>query len=220
MSEFYIRGKPYSADEIHALTQEDLVIPTIRTMPSSLYKYFPDTIDSESGRNYSREALENNTVFLQQPRLYDDPYDCTILMNEEEFAHQRITYYAKLCGLEISPGWDYSKIAYEFSCYLYQGLIAGKELAALFPVQLDGNDIFEKQHELFILSLQVGLNEFEGSQQVWAHAFYKAIHQEYVDLLKGKIEEFRVACFTESPYAMLMWAHYANDMLPHRETVK
>lgn len=132
-------------------------------------------------------------------------------MNEEEFAHQRITYYAQLCGLEISPGWDYSKIAYEFSCYLYQGLIAGKELAALFPVQLDGNDIFEKQHELFILSLQVGLNEFEGYQQVWAQAFYKAIHQEYVDLLKGKIEEFRVACFTESPYAMLMWAHYANS---------
>lgn len=77
MSEFYIRGKPYSADEIHALTQEDLVIPTIRTMPSSLYKYFPDTIDSESGRNYSREALENNAVF------YNSHACMTILMTAQ-----------------------------------------------------------------------------------------------------------------------------------------
>lgn len=211
MSEFYIRGKPYSAGAIDSLTQEGLVIQTIGTMPSSLYKYFSNTIDIETGRNYSQEALENNTVFLAQPSQFDDPYDCTILIDEEEFARQRIAYYAQLCGLKILPEWDYSKVLCEFSCFLCQGLAAGKKLAALFPVPLDGNNVFETQHKLFVLSLQTGLNEFQNSEQGWGQAFYKAIHQEYVGLIKENVESFRVACFTESPYSMLMWAHYANS---------
>lgn len=28
--------------------------------------------------------------------------------------------------------------------------------------------------------------------------------------LNGTVKKFRVSCFTENPYSMLMWAHYAN----------
>lgn len=211
MPKFYIRGREYSLSEIEHLTQDDFTLQRIQTMPQRLYKYFPNTIDPKSGRNYSLEALENNTVFLQHPSLFDDPYDCTILVDEQEFARHQLAYYAQLCGVKVSPEWDYSKIGYEFSCYLYQGLKAGKMLCDLFPKGLHNSDLFEKQHEAFALSLQLGLNEFWQSENIWSQVFYKAIHQEYVDLHQDLIQKFRVACFTESPYSMLMWAHYANN---------
>jgi len=210
MSEFYIRGKQYSSDEIKNLTQDDFTLQRIQTMPKSLYKYFPNTANPRTGRNYSQEALENNTVFLQQPNLFDDPYDCTLLIDEQEFARYRIAYYAQLCGLSILPEWDYSKIAYEFSCYLYRELTAGKQLADIFSVQSNSEDISNMQRENFVLSLQVGICEIQQSEGAWSRTFYEAIHREYVGL-KNTIEKFRVSCFTESPYSMLMWAHYANN---------
>lgn len=119
--------------------------------------------------------IYDNTVFLQQPSLFDDPYDCTILMGEQEFAHYRIAYYAR------------------------------------FPIRREDENVFELQHEIFALSLQVGLYDFQQSENAWGQALYKAIHQEYVEFQKKTVGKFRVACFTESPYFMLMWAHYANN---------
>lgn len=211
MSEFYIQGVPYSFTEIERLAQDDFTLQRIQTMPSNLYKYFPNTIDLESGRNYSKEALENNTVYLQQPFLFDDPYDSTILIDEQEFAHRRIAYYARICGLEILPEWDYSKIAYEFSCYLYEKLMSGEQLADTFPTIFHSKDMLELRHENFALNLQIGLHEFCQSPNAWEQAFHKAIHQEYTNLLGGLIQKFRISCFTESPYSMLMWAYYANN---------
>lgn len=52
------------------------------------------------GINYSKEALENNTVYLQEIKKFDDCYDCTLSINIEEFARLRIAYYAKICGIK------------------------------------------------------------------------------------------------------------------------
>lgn len=212
MSEFYIRGRQYSSTEIKDLTWENFAVSNVQTMPTGLYKYFPNIINPENGRNYSQEALKNNTVFLQQPSYFDDPYDCTILVDEQEFAFCRIAYYARLCGLKVLPEWDYSKIAYEFSNYLYQGLQDGRQLIDLFPTQAENDkNVFELQHKMFALSLQVGLCDDQHFENVWERALYKAIHQEYIEFQEKTVKKFRVACFTESPYSMLMWAHYANN---------
>ena len=211
MSEFYIRGRQYSSIEIKNLTGEQFAVLNIQTMPTRFYKYFPNIIDSENGRNYSQEALVNGTVFLQQPNLFDDPYDCTIRIDEQEFAHHRIAYYARLCGMEVLPEWDYSKIAYEFSNYLYQGIQTGKNFLELFSVQTENKSVFEQQHEIFALSMQLALLDSQQSESAWGQALYKAIHQEYVEFQEKTVKRFRVACFTESPYSMLMWAHYANN---------
>ena len=211
MSEFYIRGKPYSATEIANLAQEDFAIQMISTMPQSLYKYFPNTINQKDGRNYSQEALKNNTVFLQQPSLFDDPYDCTVLVDEPEFARHRIAYYAQLCGLTVLPKWDYSQIAYEFSCFLYQGLKEGKQLLDLFPINQKSKDVIDLQNEVFALSMQADLCQLPQNGDIWAQMFYKAIHREYIDVYNNLINRFRVSCFTESPYSMLMWSHYADN---------
>lgn len=211
MSEFYIRGKIYSLAEIANLTNENFVSTTIKIMPQSLYKYYPNTINLNDGRNYSQEALENNTVFLQQPSLFDDPYDCTVLVDEQEFARHRIAHYAQLCGLNIAPNWDYSQIAYEFSCFLYQGLKAGKQLIELFPIHPNSKNVVELQNEAFALSLQVDLYQLQPASNIWEQMFYKAIHREYIDVHNNLIRRFRVSCFTETPYSVLMWSHYANN---------
>ena len=39
-------------------------------MPSKLYKYYSNKVID--GIIYSREALENNTVYLQEIRKFDD----------------------------------------------------------------------------------------------------------------------------------------------------
>lgn len=211
MSEFYIRGTPYSSVEIEKLTQDNFTIRKIQAMPTSLYKYFPNSTDLKNGRNYSQEALKNNTVYLQQPSQFDDPYDCTALVDEEEFARYRIAYYAQLCGLSISDEWDYSRIATEFSCFLHQGLEEGKRLFELFPLHPNSNNLVELQNEIFALSLETDLHKLQPSDAIWGQMFYRAIHQEYVDLHSNLMQKFRVSCFTESPYSMLMWSHYADN---------
>lgn len=211
MSEFYIRGIPYSSIEIKNLTQDDFTLQRVQAMPPSLYKYYPNTIDLESGRNYSQEALKSNTVYLQQPVLFDDPYDCTVLVDEKEFAQHRITHYAQLCGLAVSSEWDYSRIAYELSCFLFQGIKEGKQLLELFPLHPNSRNMVEKQDEIFALSLQKDLYNLPPSGDIWEQMFYTAIHREYVDIHRNLIQKFRVSCFTETPYSMLMWSHYANN---------
>lgn len=211
MPELYIRGKPYTLTELENLTWDEFSVSNIQTMPARLYKYFPNTIDVENERNYSQEALENNTVFLQRPSLFDDPYDCTILIDEQEFAHYRLAYYANLCGLTVAPEWSLPQIVLEFSSYLSQSINKGKRLTDFFHAPEESTNLFGLQHEKFVLLFQIGLNNFQHSERVWEQALYWAIHQEYVEFRMGTIGKFRVSCFTESPCSMLMWAHYANN---------
>jgi hypothetical protein len=45
-------------------------------MRKSLFNYFPNIIKKINGvdRNFSKEALSNNTVHLSAPSEFDDPY--------------------------------------------------------------------------------------------------------------------------------------------------
>ena len=180
-------------------------------MPSSLYKYFSNTVSTKTQRNHSLDALENNTVYLQNPMLFDDPYDCTIVVDEQEFAFRRITYYAGLCGLTVSTEWNYTKTEKEFSAYLHQGLDSGKHIEKFFPPNSLDNSVLGSQHMIFMNNLKIGIEEFRNADNMWSKIFYKAIHDEYTNMQKVLIHNFRVSCFSESPYSMLMWSHYANS---------
>lgn len=214
MPEFYIRGEKYSLEEIQKLTQNNFCLQNIRSMPSSLYKYFPNTI-SEKGINYSQEALKNNTVYLQNPALFDDPYDCAMSANEQNFYIKRITYYAERCGIKVQPEWDYYKIVYELSIYLYEVIKKGISLERLFlsDTTTTSNQLFELSElrfEQFILNIEKSLDrEFKEFPDVWQRSFDSAIQKEYIDVMQDGLK-FRVSCFAESPYSILMWSHYAN----------
>ncbi len=228
MSEFYIRGQQYSLEQIKELTQEKFCLQNITNMPTKLYKYFPNVISADTGINYSQEALINNTVYLQNPTLFDDPYDCTILANEQDFYIKRITYYAERCGIKVQPEWDYNKIVYELSVYLYEGSQKGKSLDELFLVDLDNDEMSQLRLKVLIKKIEIGMNiEFKEFTDAWHRSFYKAIHSEYVDSAQNSLKNFRVSCFAKSQYLTLMWSHYANqhkgfcieyEILPYSES--
>ena len=212
MPEFYIRGQQYSLDQIKKLTRTDFCLQNITNMPLSLYKYFPNVISPDTGINYSQEALINNTVYLQNPTLFDDPYDCTILANEQDFYINRITYYAERCGIKVQPEWDYYRIVYELSLYLYEGNKKGISLEELFSFKPTPKQLSELRLEAFILNLKIGIdNEFQNFTDAWQRSFAKAIQHEYIDDVQNSTKNFRISCFAESQYSILMWSHYANQ---------
>lgn len=211
MSEFYIRGKQYSLEEIKKLKQDDFCLQNINNMPLRLYKYFPNIISPETGKNYSQEALINNTVYLQKPSLFDDPYDCTILANEQDFYIKRITYYAERCGINVQPEWDYYKIVFEISSCLYEGIKKGLSFEKLFSLKTTPKVLSELRLEKFILNIEIGITDtFKNFNDAWQRSIDKAIQLEYVDDVQNDLQSFRVSCFAESPYSILMWSHYAN----------
>ena len=204
---YYICGGRYTYDEINAMTLEEFAMRRLRSLPHKLYKYFPNKIID--GNNYSIEALENNTVYLQEIKKFDDSYDCTLSIKEEEFARIRIIHYAEICGMQVDDGWSYEKCATEFSAFLHNKMSVGIELEQVFGTdQLVTRQDYRRT--LFCLKLKVTLLEHREQQDVWAVAFYEAIHNEYVDMI-GIMDRFRVSCFTTSPYMINMWSNQYAD---------
>ncbi len=76
MSKFYIRDVEQTQEQITRLTKAELFDINIHCMRKSLFNYFPNIIKKINGvdRNFSKEALSNNTVHLSAPSEFDDPY--------------------------------------------------------------------------------------------------------------------------------------------------
>lgn len=211
---FYVCGGRYSYDEIEAMTWDEFGFRRHGCMPSKLYKYFPNT--TYEGKNRSIQALENNTVYLEEVKKFDDNYDCTLSINEKEFARLRITYYAENCGMKVAEEWNYEKCAEEFAHFLYQEINKGHELEHIFGINpLTQNGINSSMYkdmtkEIFCLRLKLSLTQ-NNQNDAWPRAFYEAIHNEYLDMVEV-MDRFRIACFTTSPYMINMWSnHYADN---------
>lgn len=204
---YYICGGRYTYDELNCMSLQELYMRRIGSIPSKLYKYFSNKIID--GRNYSVEALENNTVYLQEIKKFDDSYDCTLSIREEEFARIRIEHYANICDMQVDEEWDYNKCAYEFSIFLFNKIHAGIELEQIFGI----DQLLTRQdyrQSIFCLKLKKYLLEHSDQKDVWSAAFYEAIHNEYLDMIEV-VNRFRVACFTTSPYMINMWSNQYAD---------
>ena len=210
MSIFYIRGIVQTAEQVTKLTQYELFDANIHCMRRSLFKYYPNntfTDDKKKERNYSLDALKNNTVYLSSPSAFDDPYDCNVFIDEKEFALKRIHYYAALCGVEVKPEWDYEKTINILAVQIYIHLIEGGTIDTLFE-RSDDNKLVNAHQEYFQLMLKKEL--FTSDGESYYRAIDAVINQEYQDLQKTA-NSFRIACFAETPFSMLMWSHYANN---------
>ena len=90
---------------IQEMGYDEFALRSKMNMPSRLYKYYPDVASNEKTTgetvNYSLQALENNTVFLQTPTEFDDVYDSDIHIDYLEYEHLRLTEYCHRCGLNI-----------------------------------------------------------------------------------------------------------------------
>lgn len=208
MGKYIINKRSYTETEIETLSKMDFSLRYIQNeKPIKLYKYFPNTY--KEGRNYSIEALKNNTIHLQNPLMFDDPYDSTLFVEPDSFAFVRIRYYANLCNLKIESDWDYFKILYELALFLHAYVNSGNELEKLFLDEYDNSNQVHLRHRRFLLTLISKLTEYKEQKEVWQIAISEAIRNDFIEA-KDFINRFRVSCFTTSPYSMLMWSHYAN----------
>ena len=214
---YIIRNQVYTQEQIRNLNRAEWAVHNITNMPKSLFKYFPNTVDIDSGRNYSLEALENNTVYLQSPDKFDDIYDCSIVFDEYEYSFARLRYYAAHCGFDIKET-DYWKYIYLFAQNIYDRVIKLQEegmnqedaLKSVFRIYEDGTSK-DKTHLMFVLHMCVVLNNY-NREDVWQVAFTEALHSEVSFIKQTLSEKFRIACFSTSPYMNRMWAsQYANN---------
>lgn len=210
MSVYYINNEKFTSAQIANMGMNDFVLRSISKLPSKLYKYFPNTIDKDNNRNYSKEALENNTVYLQTPIKFDDAYDCTINIDEGEFALKRLQYYANLCKISFDSTWTFSRLLFELSTHVYNKSITGCSLYEIFGISAD-KKIETLTQEIFILSIMKEFNQ-NNNPDVWGMAFSKALHNEFMSVQDYNVKKFRIACFTESPFMYKMWSSaYADN---------
>lgn len=153
MSYFYIRDIQYNKQQIAGLTIYNH--SAALNKPNVLFKYFPNTIKDMNGvdRNFSKEALTNNTVHLSAPSEFDDPYDCNVYVDYNEFALQRVRYYALLCGVDIKQEWDYAEVSQNLAMRIYMHISSGGKVASLFELD-KSNQLVHAHQEYFLLSLE------------------------------------------------------------------
>lgn len=177
------------------------------SVPQKLYKYCPDTDDSESGKNFSRENLSSGCVYMQSPIEFDDIYDSDIRIGFQDYEFARLKVYCERFGISL-PGAD------ELSCD-YLVLALAEELDSLrqnHRLRCDYLDtkfeteIAEKSNRLFLTYFMKMNNEGKTAKE----AIIEAIHYEYKVYKNWLKEMFRVSCFATTPYSQLMWAMYAN----------
>lgn len=208
---FFINRSLYTREQVDSLSRINYGQIRLAGKPIKLYKYYPDTVSVESGKNHSQEALEHNTVFLQDPLKFDDPYDSTICLDQNQFYIERLKYYADLCGFVYNDEWDYGRLEYEFSLFLYPRTQNLESFLEAFKVTGAKDDILDLTHHNFALNMWWAFLNNKGQEDCWQRAFYSALNREYTEVQKNLAGHFRIACFTTNPYSMLMWAHYANS---------
>lgn len=211
MSPFFISDIECTEEQIANLKQNELLEFNMRNMPVSLFKYFPNnsSVDDNGNKtNYSLEALKNNTVFLSPPNQFDDPYDCNIYVDDNEFALQRIHYYASLCGVEVKSGWNYVDIANNLAMKIYMHCSQGNEIESLFNLN-EENELVRSHQQIFLLTVKSKIQAKNATGDSYFNAFYEVINQELNDMQKTA-NRFRISCFAQTPYSMLMWSHYAK----------
>lgn len=206
---FYICGGRYTSEEIQKISLQELGMRSIGSIPSKLYKYYPNSID-EDGNNYSLQALKNGTVYLQKADYFDDNFDCTLAMNEKQFLLLRIMHYANMCGINGYEDWDYIAYVKAFAEYIQYNCPNIGNVKNLFG-DSESEDLEVKQHIIFAFRLENAMYKYYGDDNFWFEVFYDALHSEYEDMNKVT-HRFRIACFTTSPYMINMWSgQYADN---------
>jgi len=208
MSIYYINDILYNEEQINQITWDNFTLSIVNSHPKYLYKYFPNS--TNDGKNHSVEAIENNTVFLQNPIKFDDPYDCNYCVNPSEFSYRFIKKLAMHCGLKVEASWDFAMISYQLALRIFNHIMSGNSLDSIISTD-SSNELENLKDKLFINFLKLELTKSESNEKSYQNAINKTIDFEYKNSVRLIYDKIRISCFTQTPYSMLMWSHYANN---------
>lgn len=197
-------------DEIQNMGYKKFAHYSKRIMPLRLYKYYPnlENIDKNTGKsvNYSIQALEDNTVFLQTPTAFDDVYDSDIYIEYSTYERLRLIKYCKRCGLNVNENEPLETIGDALTKTLYNYYITNNNFDKVFDIK-PSSEIENLTNQVFLKNVIIELNKTHDFRKAVANA----LQSEYADYISTLKNTFRISCFATTPYSQLMWGgSYAN----------
>lgn len=149
-------------------------------IPQILFKY--REFDDEE---YSLKNLEDDTVWLSDPRDFNDPYDCSLTLqsNINSLSPESVIKYA--IHIKAINESDYSKLE----------LIKNSEdpLSTLFEI------IIPNDESLRLKARDVVYSKLDDIE-------HEALFEKSESMKSG----IKVCSFSTNPCSMLMWAHYSK----------
>jgi hypothetical protein len=207
-----IDGSRQPLTDIERMGYNEFALRSKEVMPGKLYKYFPNTWTTEQGYkkpiNYSLEALKNNTVFLQNPDLFDDVYDSDIHIEWQEYAKIRLQIYCQRCECDVNDNESLSEMIYKLSIALWDAWESSKDFLSAFKKNPQ-NEIEQQSNRLFSYSIETELLQNPGIE--WHETVFNVLQKEYKDYADYLHKVFRITCFSKNPYLQLMWANKYAD---------
>lgn len=198
-----INGAIIKLDEVQNMGCMEFGLRSRMNMPLKFYRYFRNIEEKdEHGKtvNYSKEALINNTVFLQSPTKFDDVYDSDISIDYPEYEKLRLIEYCRRCGISTDKSASTQEIGNALVEYLWKQFLNTGSLDNSFTVP-SSSKIETLSNKAFILKVTL---EYMKTKQ-FGVSVTKAIQDEYLDFIKQLKNTFRAVCFSTTPYSQLMW---------------
>lgn len=199
-----VNGAIMKLNEIQNMGYDEFSLRSKINMPLRLYRYYPNkkSKNKETGEeiNYSIQALENNTVFLQSPTAYDDVYDSDINIVYPEYEHLRVIEYCRRCGIEVNTEQPTQVIGDIFVKTLWEHYVANGNLDNVF-VKPPDSEIEQLANQIFTQKIIIELCNTHD----FGLAVSKALRDEYADYISRLKTTFRTVCFATTPYSQLMW---------------
>ncbi len=205
-----INGSIMKLDDIQGMGLEEFFSRSKFNMPMRLYRYYPNTEtnmgETDEKVNYSLQALEDNTVYLQSPLVFDDIYDSDINIDYLEYEHFRLIEYCRRCGMKFDSEQSTQQVGNAFVKHIWECCVKNGHFDHLFTKEPESK-IEELSNQLFEKRVLVEL----GQSQDLGKAVSKIIYDEYIDYISSLKTTFRTTCFATTPYSQLMWGGaYAN----------
>lgn len=202
----FINGQIFNLEEIEKLGFDKFRQLVHNSSKFKLYKYYPNINSvNEHGENvnYSIDALRNNEVYLNDSINFDDCFDCAIDIDFDKFNNVRLNKYCEYFGIDTEDiNNDNELLARKISAFLYEKLSNNKENDIYDSIT---DEIKKLKAEIFVKKLILDINQ-TNDFAISLHNILKEEHYEFTQALKN----FKITCFSTSPYLNRMWSDYGN----------
>ena len=210
----YVNGRIYALDDVEKMPLLSDEIFSQR--PKTIFKYFSN-IETEEG-NFSMEALKNNTVFIKNPRNYNDPYDSYISISEDEYIASRLRHYLTTMCVELTQNDDtismLNKFAHHVICHINNNSCDIHSITKLFKAVEERRESLARKD--FVINLikhiKEGIDSKKSDEEI-CQLVFNSVYFTLKDECENQIHNSigcKVACFTQRYDSILMWSHYAN----------
>lgn len=202
-----VNGAIMPLSEVEKMGYEEFSLRSQINKPLKLYKYFPNVLTKKDGKevNYSLQALKNNTVFMQEPKEFDDPYDSDISLDYFTYERLRLIEYCDRCQIDVQENLSTQEIGNLFIGALVKYFQETGGIKGIVTKQ-SLNMIEQQANEILQNKLLIELSKDDN----WGRAVAKIIQSDYEEYCRKLKNTFRTSCFTTTPYSQLMWSGYAN----------